>query len=176
MGLKLWPLVRSVLLLLLLRADGAREGVGCELQGRGVEVVVKLVCQVSLVPVRDSARRREVERPFRKDWADWRDLASYFPPSFEVSRGISGGLGGGVGITLKISRPLFRRRAFTMLISGGCSFASSGVSMRSFSPYLCGLSSGRGEGAGIVGERADERWVGTSGGSSKSLSVSSTVA
>ena len=55
-------------------ADGAREEAGRE-PGREVEVV-KLVCQVSLVQFLDSARRREVERPLRKDCADWSDLAS----------------------------------------------------------------------------------------------------
>lgn len=29
--------------------------------------------------------------------------------------------------------------------------------MRSFKPYLCGLSSGRGDGAGMVGDRAEAR-------------------
>jgi len=50
-----------------------------------------------------------------------------------------------------------------MSISGGGGEAASGVSMRSLRPYLCGLSSGMGEGAGSVGDSAEtRRWVGES--------------
>ena len=88
MALKLWPRLRPecmswevfwrpvplLLVLWMWIAEVAREDGGREL-GREVEVV-KLVCQVSLVQVLDSARRREVERPLRKDCADWSDFAS----------------------------------------------------------------------------------------------------
>lgn len=79
-------------------------------------------------------------------------------------------------LTLKISSPLLRRRALLSSVgSGGGSKASgSGVSMRSFRPYLCGLSSGRGEGAGMVGDRAEARGAGT-GGSSSSCSLASSI-
>lgn len=82
MGLKLWPRVRGLLpwsvlplpLGLALRCmDEEGREVGRE-AGREVEVVV--VVQVVSVRFVDSARRREVERPLRKDCADWRDLAS----------------------------------------------------------------------------------------------------
>ena len=56
------------------RAEGPRE------VEREVVVVVAVrfvvVVQLSVVRLWDSARRREVERLLRKDWADWRDLAS----------------------------------------------------------------------------------------------------
>jgi hypothetical protein len=60
-------------------------------------------------------------------------------------------------LTLKIARPLLRRRALDNSRSGGGGEAASGVSMRSLRPYLCGLSSGMGEGAGIVGDNAETR-------------------
>ena len=56
--------------------------------------------------------------------------------------------------TLKISKPLLLRRILATLIFSGSS-GTSGVSILSLNPYLCGLSSGSGEGAGIVGESAD---------------------
>lgn len=57
--------------------------------------------------------------------------------------------------TLKISSPLLLRRALVALMSSGS--GTSGVSIRSFRPYLCGLSSGSGEGAGMLGDRAESR-------------------
>ena len=60
-------------------------------------------------------------------------------------------------LTLKIARPLLRHRALAISMSGGGGEAASGVSMRSLRPYLCGLSSGMGEGAGIVGDSAEMR-------------------
>lgn len=60
-----------------------------------------------------------------------------------------------------MSRPLLRRRALTTLISSGS--VTSGVSMRSLRPYLCGLSSGSGDGAGMLGESAESRFVGRVG-------------
>ena len=66
-------------------------------------------------------------------------------------------------VTLKISSPLLRLRAFITMMSGS---GMSGVSIRSRKPYLCGLSSGRKLGAGMLGERVDNRCAGTGGASS----------
>ena len=60
-------------------------------------------------------------------------------------------------LTLKIARPLLRRLALAISISGVGGVTASGVSMRSLRPYLCGLSSGMGEGAGSVGDSAEMR-------------------
>lgn len=49
--------------------------------GREVVVVGQVLSDVRFM---DSARRREVERPLRKDCADWRDLASW---ALDVSDG-----------------------------------------------------------------------------------------
>ena len=43
----------------------------------------------------------------------------------------------------------------------------SGVSIRSLRPYLCGLSSGNGEGAGMLGDKTDPRLGGGGGESSR---------
>jgi len=75
-GLKLWPRWRASVSVkwLVGQAEGPRE------VEREVVVVVAVrfvvVVQLSVVRLWDSARRREVERLLRKDWADWRDLAS----------------------------------------------------------------------------------------------------
>lgn len=73
--------------------------------------------------------------------------------------------------TLKIAKPLLRRLAFEISISGG-GVAASGVSMRSLRPYLCGLSSGIGDGAGNVGDKADTRRC---DGDSSSASAKSSI-
>ena len=60
-----------------------------------------------------------------------------------------------------MSSPLLRRLALTTLISSGS--GTSGVSIRSLRPYLCGLSSGSGDGAGMLGDNANSRFVGSGG-------------
>lgn len=55
--------------------------------GREVEVLGQVL---SVMRFMDSARRREVERPLRKDCADWRDLASW---RWDVSEGWTNSVG-----------------------------------------------------------------------------------
>ena len=70
--------------------------------------------------------------------------------------------------TLKISKPLLLRRILATLIFSGSS-GTSGVSILSLNPYLCGLSSGSGEGAGIVGDSADRTCASSDGTGGRSL-------
>lgn len=76
----------------------------------GREVVVVVGQVLSVMRFMDSARRREVERPLRKDCADWRDLASW---GWMLVIGFTLGWfleGEGRGeLTLNISSPLLRR-------------------------------------------------------------------
>ena len=63
---------------------------------------------------------------------------------------------GEAGLTWKMLMALLRRDVFfSMLRSSGA--GKSGVSERSLRPYLWGLSSGSGDGAGMVGDSAESR-------------------
>lgn len=128
------------------REEGWDDEVGREVW---VQVEVSLERAVLL-----SARRREMLRPLRNEEADWRDLASWLMLAHVIVVGIDVPM----GLTLKMSTPVLRRRSFVTSIFSGSGI--SGVSILSLRPYLCGLSSGRGGGAGIEGESVSPRFAG----------------